>query len=159
MSSVLEVVQNSHSKISALETALHSVLQQLGTDTPQLSPTPTTQAIVSTQKSIGREDEENVRILVVRLMNTALSYWEFATGETKFELAENSKIWKVYIDNGTWKTRTFDKYLQLKTLPTKPRWREVIRTAHYVLKNCKDESVMRIELEKDLEKLETFLSI
>ena len=42
----------------------------------------------------------------------------------------------VYIDGTTAKTRTLDKYLTTKSLPSKPRWRAVIQTANYVIDHC-----------------------
>lgn len=82
-----------------------------------------------------KNGEQHTRELLVETMTTALYFWESGTGKSKIALAEESKIWKAYLDGSTWKTRTMDKYLRLKTLPKKPRWREVLRTANFVLKN------------------------
>ncbi len=80
--------------------------------------------------------QDNLNEILVGLMNVSLRHWESNTGKTKVDLAEESRIWKAYLDRGTWKTRTLDKYLTLETLPKKPRWREVIRTANFVLSHC-----------------------
>ncbi len=69
-------------------------------------------------------------------MTTTLSMWENTTGKSKVALAEESTLWKAYLDRGTFKTRTLDKYLSLATLPKKPRWREVIKTAAFVKANA-----------------------
>ncbi len=79
---------------------------------------------------------ESAKELVVRTLRTALLTWERYTHQTKADLAEKSRCWRVYIDGTTAKTRTLDKYLSLKTLPAKPRWRAVIKTANYVIDHC-----------------------
>jgi len=74
--------------------------------------------------------------LVVKTLRTTLITWERYTHKTKADLAEESHCWRVYVDGATAKTRTLDKYLSVKTLPAKPRWRAVIKTANYVLDHC-----------------------
>jgi len=74
--------------------------------------------------------------LIVKALRTALISWERYTHKTKADLADESHCWRVYIDGATAKTRTLDKYLSIKTLPAKPRWRAVIKTANYVLDHC-----------------------
>ena len=76
------------------------------------------------------------RAKLVALLARSLALWEFHTGRTKADLAEQSRAWRVYIDGGTAKTRTLDKYLSLKTLPARPRWRQVLRTAGFVINHC-----------------------
>jgi len=82
--------------------------------------------------SVGIDPNE----LIVKALRTALISWERYTHKTKADLAEESHCWRVYIDGATAKTRTLDKYLSVKTLPAKPRWRAVIKTANYVLDHC-----------------------
>ena len=84
------------------------------------------------------EDQPNVdrNQLVVNTLRTALSTWQRYTKESKADLAEKSRCWSIYIDGTTAKTRTMDKYLSVKTLPAKPRWRAVVNTASYVIDNC-----------------------
>jgi len=74
--------------------------------------------------------------LIVSLLRTSLSLWERHTNKGKVELAENSRCWRVYVDGTTVKTRTFDKYLSARTVPDRPRWRAVVRTANFVLASC-----------------------
>ncbi len=74
--------------------------------------------------------------LVVKTLRTALLTWERYTHQNKADLAEQSRCWRVYIDGTTAKTRTLDKYLSVKTLPAKPRWRSVIKTANFVIDHC-----------------------
>ena len=91
--------------------------------------------------------EERLRDSLVTLLTTSLNLWESSTGKSKVELAEESSLWKAYLDRGTYKTRTLDKYLAVKTLPRKPRWREIIKTASFVLANCdlSDEETKRLK--------------
>jgi two-component system sensor histidine kinase ChiS len=90
---------------------------------------------VTDQLSYGNQDMK-LREAIVTTMSTALKHWELTSGKSKIELAEESRIWKTYLDKGTYKTRTLDKYLTLKTLPNKPRWREVLKTAGFVMAHC-----------------------
>ncbi len=98
------------------------------------------------QRSVTRE--KVIRESLVTLLVKTLDLWEISTGKTKVELAEESTLWKAYLDRGTFKTRTLDKYLSIKTLPRKPRWREIIKTASFVITNCKlsDEDHATLEL-------------
>lgn len=80
--------------------------------------------------------DPDIRKLLVEATRLALRLWEKHTGKTKTELAELSNIWRVYIDGGSLKTRTLDKYLNEKTLPKRPRWRSVLKTIDYVSQEC-----------------------
>ncbi len=94
------------------------------------------------------------RQLLVQLLRLSLNLWERYTGKGKTELAEESKCWRVYLDGGTVKTRTLDKYLSPKSLPENPRWRSVIRTANFVMAKCTMESADQKQLSaiiKDIE--------
>lgn len=87
---------------------------------------------------------------LVDLMISSLENWETATQSTRIELAEQSGIWRVSIDDGRLRTRSLDRYLSLKTLPKKPRWREVVRTAHFVLAECQLDPATKSSLEDKL---------
>jgi len=93
----------------------------------------------------------------VTLMRSALHTWEVTTQKSKIELAEESNIWAVSIDDGRLRTRTFDRYLRLEQLPKVPRWREVVRTAYFVLSNPEIEPETRATLEAELEKTKSIL--
>ncbi len=86
-----------------------------------------------TQKSLLREH-------VVKVMNMALSCWEHDLCNTKLELAEQSKIWPVYIDKSTPTTRTLDKYLNIELCPKNPRFQRAIDTSEFVLRIMKKKS-------------------
>lgn len=82
------------------------------------------------------ESSEVAREKLAELMRFTLDLWELHTEQSKIELAEMSRCWRVYIDGTSIKTRTLDRYLSAKTLPENPRWRSVVRTSHFVLKHC-----------------------
>lgn len=75
------------------------------------------------------------RLALLDLMINALDCWERNSDKGKIELAEESQIWTVHIDGSTAKTRTLDKYLRLDTIPARPRWKNVSRTAQFVINN------------------------
>ena len=76
-------------------------------------------------------DAEFRHALVV-LMFDALECWE-RTGGTRITLAERSGIWHVTCDDGRLRVRSMERYLTPARLPKQPRWRDVLRSAHYVL--------------------------
>jgi len=71
-------------------------------------------------------------------MLSALACWERDLSRSKLDLAEESKIWPVYIDKSTPTTRTLDKYLNIESCPKNPRCQRVIDTAEFVLKQSGD---------------------
>lgn len=105
--------------------------------------------------SVSSEGE--YRQQLVTLMRSALHTWEVTTQKSKIELAEESNIWAVSIDDGRLRTRTFDRYLRIEQLPKIPRWREVVRTAYFVLSNPAIEPETRQTLEIELEKTKSIL--
>lgn len=82
------------------------------------------------------ETENSPKDNIVSLLRTSLNMWERYTNKGKVELAEQSRCWRVYVDGTTVKTRTFDKYLSARSIPDRPRWRAVVRTANFVLAQC-----------------------
>ncbi|CAH9054625.1 hypothetical protein PSECIP111951_01076 [Pseudoalteromonas holothuriae] len=100
-------------------------------------------------------NQPNVRLLMVEVMTLALTIWEQTSGKTRIELAEQSKTWKVNIDDGRLRVRTFERYLNIKTLPKKPRWRNIVATANYVLQHCLVEHPLREKLQQKVHQLES----
>jgi hypothetical protein len=98
--------------------------------------------------SLGDEFEasEGYRRSLVEVMTLALDYWQKTKHKGKIELAEESGLWRVYMDRSSLQTRTLDKYLLVETLPRNPRWRDVVRTAEYVLRNAPQPSPDREQL-------------
>ena len=91
-----------------------------------------------------------------RVMNQALALWQEQTGQNKIEFAEQSGIWKIYINsNGFERTQTLDKYLDINLFPQRPRWRNIFETAEFVLLSCKTGSKSKTELEACYARLKT----
>ena len=91
----------------------------------------------------GREtatEKALVRERAVKVMNLALACWEHELGKSRLELAEESRIWPVYIDKSTPTTRTLDKYLNLDICPKNPRSKRVVDTAEFVLRQVGNTS-------------------
>ena len=85
---------------------------------------------------IRQQDDDPLRHALVDTMRLSLDAWQHSTGKGKIVLAEKSKLWRVYMDRSSPQTRTLDKYLSLDTLPKAPRWKTVVATAEYVIKQC-----------------------
>jgi two-component system sensor histidine kinase ChiS len=92
-------------------------------------------------------------------MRSALACWEHDLGKTKLDLAEESKIWPVYIDKSTPTTRTLDKYLHTDSCPKNPRNQRVIDTAEFVLKKLgRKTTVARKQLQQALDDFRLLIS-
>ncbi|NNC24575.1 tetratricopeptide repeat protein, partial [Salinisphaera sp. USBA-960] len=46
------------------------------------------------------------------------------------------RIWRVNIDDGRLRARALERYLAVSRLPRNPRWRDVLRSAYFVLGKC-----------------------
>lgn len=79
--------------------------------------------------------DADFRHALVVLMFDALECWE-RSGGTRITLAERSGIWHVTCDDGRLRVRSMERYLTLARLPKQPRWRDVLRSAHYVLSHA-----------------------
>jgi hypothetical protein len=101
--------------------------------------------------------DEGYRRCIVEVMVLALDCWQRSKGKGKVELAEESGVWRVYMDRSSLQTRTMDKYFLVETLPRNPRWRDVVRTAEYVLRHCPEPQRERAALEAALAQLKTHL--
>jgi two-component system sensor histidine kinase ChiS len=95
----------------------------------------------------------NLRPLLVQVMIKALQYWQQCTFRSKIELATDSAIWTVNLDNSSPQTRTMDKYLHIDSIPKRPKVEDVVRTAHYVLFHGKQNTEIRQSLQTDLNDL------
>lgn len=119
-------------EITAIDTALEEVSRSL------LSPA----------------QQQSRKELAVSVMNLCIDYWAEATGGDKFDLARQSGLWKVYTNKDGWeRTQTLDKYLDMETMPKKPRWKMIPATADFVLTFCDHPSSLRDHLETALAKL------
>ncbi len=98
------------------------------------------------------------RKALVEVMILSLHYWEQSTQKIKADLADQSGIWTASIGaEGSYRTRTLDKYLSLNTLPKKPRWRDVLRTGYFVLQKCPNMTDLKKKLEAKISQVETML--
>ncbi|BHH82391.1 hypothetical protein LA52FAK_06800 [Desulforhopalus sp. 52FAK] len=97
---------------------------------------------------------EGKRQLAVTAMNLAIEYWTETTGNNKFDLARESGLWKVYTNQDGWeRAQTLDKYLDINTLPARPRWNLIMATCDFVLAYSTSQSALRNHLETDLSKM------
>lgn len=91
---------------------------------------------------------DGFRRALVELMLGAIEAWERGTGTGRLELAEKSRIWRVNIDDGRLRARALERYLAVSRLPRNPRWRDVLRSAYFVLGKCEGLSAeARAELQ------------
>lgn len=108
--------------------------------------------------SDSKSKQDIMREVLVDAMTSALEYWESVTGQTKFAFAEQSGLWRVYLDRSTLQTRTLDKYLRPETLPKTPRWRTVLSSLEYILEHCNEQSPERTHIEGLRDKLQHLLT-
>jgi two-component system sensor histidine kinase ChiS len=129
-------------KIDEIEGVLRQVISEPNAvETPETDSDPASEhsaldhtgsiSLPASLPSLSNHKEE-----LVSLLRTSLNLWERYTNQGKIELAERSRCWRVYVDGTTVKTRTFDKYLNSRSVPDRPRWRAVVRTANYVRASC-----------------------
>ena len=121
------------------------------------------------EKALEREIDERkqaqgelhrirVRESLVETMNLALRCWKQATRKTKIDLAEESRIWTASIDtDGTYRTRTMDRYLKVGSIPANPRTEDVLDTGYFVLPYCSGYPEMKKALEDKIRTLENLI--
>ena len=113
---------------------------------------PDSDAIALDAESV--EERDVYRRALVELMLATVAAWERSTGKTRIDLAEESGIWRITIDEGRLRVRALERYLSLAKLPRRPRWREVLRTVYYVLTECPLEAAEREALKGRLEQVQ-----
>jgi len=116
--------KQSEQRLDAVEQSLTSLLGHMGD--------------IAGDRNAPGTDKAMVRQYAVSVMNLALACWERELGKSKLDLAEQSRIWPVYIDKSTPTTRTLDKYLNLDNCPKNPRSKRVVDTAEFVLRHLPD---------------------
>jgi hypothetical protein len=89
-------------------------------------------------------------------MLATLDAWERGSGLNRIELAERSKLWRVHIDDGRLRTRALERYLNVARLPQNPRWRDVVRTAYFVLGESRLDPQMRDDLQRRIDTVLAF---
>lgn len=135
-------LSESRQKIYDIESTLRHVLGQPELNEkaedkpPETLPQHSRDQISPEENSMTQYVSLDPQEAMVTLLRSSLNLWERYTSKGKVELAEQSRCWRVYVDGTTVKTRTFDKYLSVRSLPARPRWRAVVRTANFVLAQC-----------------------
>ena len=91
----------------------------------------------------------------VATLALSLRCWRQATGGSKIDFAEKSRIWTATLDpSGTYRTRTLDRYLKLSSLPPNPRYGDILDTAYFVLSDCHLPDDLKARLEEQIGDLE-----
>lgn len=99
-----------------------------------------------------------LRQCIVETMAFALRCWKQATGKTKIDLAEESTIWTASVDaDGTYRTRTLDRYLKIASMPDNPRVNDVLDTGYFVLSRCSKDPEFQRQLEEKIHQLEEMI--
>ncbi len=116
-------------------------------------------AIGATGQPRGGDEEsaDTFRHELVELMVSALAAWEGSTRSGAIELAEKSRVWRVAIDDGRLRVRAMERYLHLARIPRHPRWREVLRTAFFVLAEAPLDADQRAELRQRCESVQALV--
>ena len=152
-------LSESRKKINEIEGALRQVMTAPAPSEKEITERGSDQELLVTPTGLAQSSailahkEE-----IVSLLRTSLNLWESYTNNGKVDLAERSRCWRVYIDGTTVKTRTFDKYLSARSVPDRPRWRAVVRTANYVGANCELSESERKELTQLTQSVESYYS-
>ena len=149
--------QNDH-RLNAVEQSLSSLLA-FAKDNPNIMSGLGHPGLADADDAVADTLKAQVREHVVNIMNLALTCWEHDLGRTKLELADESKLWPVYIDKSTPTTRTLDKYLNIELCPKNPRSQRAIDTAEFVLRNAnKAKTATCTELQQALDTFRQLLS-
>lgn len=115
---------------------------------PGATEPPATAHAVAREATPPEAERLAFRQLLVNLMRASLETWERAARKGRIDLAEASGIWRITIDDGRLRVRAMDRYLSLDTLPDRPRWREVLRTAYFLLSEVQIGEEQRQQLER-----------
>jgi tetratricopeptide (TPR) repeat protein len=97
------------------------------------------------------DPQAGFRRALVELMLAVVEAWERSSGLGRLELAEKSRIWRVTVDDGRLRARAMERYLSLARLPSLPRWRDVLRSAYFVLAECTLDEPQRAELQRHVD--------
>jgi len=155
---IVNSIEKNEQRMHAVEQSLNSILEIARNNPGLISGV----GALEQPTAPGSDGDDIKRILrehVVSVMRSALVCWEHDLGKTKLDLAEESKIWPVYIDKSTPTTRTLDKYLHTDSCPKNPRSQRVIDTAEFVLRRLDRKTTLgRKQLQKTLDALRLSLS-
>ena len=149
-------LSRTHQKIQVLKSAFDSALRFLDQEGKHMeSELKHIESSMENEfaKLPEKEIEPLFRQTVVEIMNQTLEAWERTTGKDKVQFAEESALWRVYLDGDAFKTRTLDKYMDIDKLPKNPRWKDVLKSVEFVLYQCPDPNPLKTELQASLSKL------
>jgi hypothetical protein len=153
----LEELQRNRFRIRSLEELLKKSNPEMIKNNPRLGHdiTMIDTALQQMGQIFGQDTTaEEMKINGFEVISLTIRYWSECTQKTKFELAEESGLWKVQVNPDGWKrTQTLDRYLDIKTFPQNPRWNQIIKTADFVLIRCQVQSELRNQLEIAFQKL------
>jgi PAS domain-containing protein len=130
---VVSSVKRNEQRMNAVEESLNNLLE-IARNAPTFTLASTDAGQAAPGRTEAGGERPAVREQAVNVMLCALACWEHDLDKSKLDLAEESRIWPVYIDKSTPTTRTLDKYLNTDTCPKNPRTQRVIDTAEFVLK-------------------------
>lgn len=100
------------------------------------------------------EPESDRPAIAREVMSLAKACWEESTGLTTLELAHESGLWHVDVSpDGHERTRTLDRYFDVRTFPRRPRWKQIQATGDFVLTRCTEPSETRRKLEEAMSRL------
>ncbi len=139
--------------ISIDNALLYSNLNQLSSERTQVVTTQPQQTESTLEHAELQFSKDLFLKSLVSTMTQSLDCWEVATQKDVIALAEESGLWAVNIDDGRLRARSMERYLELSRLPKNPRWRNVIRTASFVLSRCSLPLEARQQLEHTLNTL------
>lgn len=155
---VITSFQRNEQRMNAVEESLNSLLE-IARNAPGLMPAAPGSDLLDSENAEPGAERPAICEQSVNVMLCALACWEHDLDKTKLDLAEESRIWPVYIDKSTPTTRTLDKYLNIETCPRNPRTQRVIDTAEFVLKQLgRKSSLERKKLQQALSDFRLLLS-
>lgn len=110
------------------------------------------------EKAESALKERLLREALVEVLSLSLRLWKQTTRRDKVDFAEESKVWTASVDsNGTYRTRTLDKYLRLDSLPPNPRYGDVLDSAYFAISQCSVQTDIKKKLEDRVSELEKLL--
>lgn len=136
---IIDTLNRNRERVQSLETTLNGLTPVILAHKPDFLDD--LHSLDSAMAQVGRDLMDtgtlaDKRELAVELVNLSLRCWCSATGATKGDFAAASGLWAVYVNHhGNQRTQTLDKYMHIDTLPARPRWRQVARSAEFVLES------------------------
>jgi two-component system sensor histidine kinase ChiS len=153
-------LSQTHQKIQVLQSAFDSALRFLDQEGRHMAEE-LENITASMEKEFNGLSKKEIEVLfrqtIVEVMTDVLEAWERATGKNKIQFAEESKIWRVYLDADVYKTRTLDKYMNIDKLPKNPHYKDVIKSVEFVLTVFPESNPLKTRLQASLPKLRALI--